>query len=425
MNIYRKMLVCIVVGLMLSSCTERANYKMATSSKSASYLEVGQELAFILEQDLGTSIQVLSNESLGSNLNVKLLAQQEVDFALAQGDTRLEHGEEYRKGSNKIRTILPLYPEILFIIYPDSIKASSLEELVKGRRVGLGPAKGGTASFMQKLFDHYGISKESYTAVYTPYNENVISGQIDISCALTGYNNDRVFKMLIDQHHKIFSLGEVELAFKGSSVDGFCLVHGPARPFIIPKSTYMSQPHKPVLTVAVDATLLAHESIDKYLVHNIVASIFNNKQFLASLNTLFSGLTEEFDYNNLNYPLHEGARMYLERDKPSFVERHGKLLGSILLAIVTGIPMLYRWNQQRKKDSIDRFYNELMEIEDVLEEATDLETVRVCEKRVKKVREAAYDGLINEKLDANPSFRIFTDLLKEVRDVLDRKKREF
>jgi len=229
-------------------------------------------------------------------------------------------------------------------------------------------------------------------------------------------------KMLTKEGLKIFSLGDANLANKGSSVDGFCLIHGPARPFIIPKFTYTTKPAKPILTMAVDATLLAHSTIDKYLIYNLVESIFENKQYLSSRNTLLMGISEGFDHSNLNYPLHEGARMYLERDKPSFIERHGKLLGSILLAIVTGIPMVYRWNQQRKKASIDRFYHKLLEPEIKIAEANSPETLEASALEAKQIRDDAYRALIEEKLDANPAFRIFTDLLKEVRIQLEVKR---
>ncbi len=412
---------------LLSSCTDTGPYKLATSSKSASYLEVGQELAYLFETEPGVKLQVMSNEDMGSDLNVRLLGEQEVDFALAQGDTKMETPDLASAGLSDyhVKTVIPLYPEILFIIYPDTIKASTLNELVKGRKVGMGPKQGGTASFMKRLFGHYGIADDEYEAVYTSYSENVVSEQIQVSCALTGYNNTRIQEMLTRKGLAIFSLGDANLANKGSSVDGFCLIHGPARPFIIPKFTYTTKPKEPILTMAVDATLLAHSTVDKYVVYNLAEAIFENKQYLSSRNTLLTGITESFDHSNLNYPLHEGARMYLERDKPAFVERHGKLLGSILLALVTGIPMVYRWNQQRKKDSIDRFYKKLLKLEDRISAARELEALEACETEMKQIRDDAYTALISEKLDANPAFRIFTDLLREVRDQLEIKRGSF
>ncbi|MFT5915641.1 MAG: TRAP-type uncharacterized transport system substrate-binding protein, partial [Flammeovirgaceae bacterium] len=339
-----------------TSCQDSKTYTMATSSESASYLRVGEELSKLFELETDVKIKVLSGENMGSDRNIHLLSNLEVDFAFAQGDTKIKGSDiEDFKGNHHIKTVLPLYPEVLFIIYPDSIEADNLSDLVRGRTVGFGPKGGGTSSFMHRLLQHYGIEDNEYQTVYSAYGENVVSDKISISCALTGFNNQRIYNMLAEGH-KIFSLGDPDLAYKGSSVDGFCLIHGPAHPFIIPKFTYMKQPAQPILTVAVDAILYTHEEVDKYVIYNLTEAIFNNKQYLGNKNQLLTQITEDFDGTDLNYPLHEGARMYLERDKPNFIERYSKLIGSILLALVTGIPMVYRTYKQKKKDKIDQFY---------------------------------------------------------------------
>ncbi len=394
---------------------------MATSTESASYLRVGEELAKLFELETDVKIDVLSSEHMGSDRNIHMLSNLEVDFAFAQGDTKIKGSDiEDFKGNHHIKTVLPLYPEVLFIIYPDSIEAENLSDLVRGRKVGFGPKDGGTASFMHRLLEHYGIEGNEYEAVYSSYEENVVSEHITISCALTGFNNQRIYKML-SKGHKIFSLGDPNLAYKGSSVDGFCLIHGPAHPFIIPKFTYMKQPAEPILTIAVDAILYTHEEVDKYVIYHLTEAIFNNKQYLGSKNQLLTQITENFDQNNLNYPLHEGARMYLERDKPNFIERYSKLLGSILLALVTGIPMAYRTYKQKKKDKIDQFYELALASEEKVDKANSMEELLEIQQEMNVIRKKAYQLLIDERLDANPSFRIFTDLVHDVGLRLERK----
>ncbi len=407
------------------SCQDSKTYTMATSTESASYLRVGEEMAKLFELETDVKIKVLSGENMGSDRNIHLLANLEVDFAFAQGDTKIKGSDiENFKGNHHIKTVLPLYPEVLFIIYPDSIEAENLSDLVRGRKVGLGPKDGGTASFMHRLLEHYGISDNEYEAIYSSYEENVVSEQIAISCALTGFNNQRIYNMLA-KGHKIFSLGDPNLAYKGSSVDGFCLIHGPAHPFIIPKFTYMKQPVEPILTIAVDAILYTHEEVDKYVIYHLAEAIFNNKQYLGSKNQLLTQITENFDENDLNYPLHEGARMYLERDKPNFFERYGKILGSILLALVTGIPMAYRTYKQKKKDKIDQFYELALASEEKVDKANSMEELLEIQQEMNVIRKKAYQLLIDERLDANPSFRIFTDLIHDVGLRLERKMMDF
>ena len=422
--LFPRLLLCSLFVVLLS-CSDQSSFQMATSTQSASYLQVGEDLSELVRVETNLNIDVLSNENMGSEMNIHMLSENKVDFALAQGDTKIQ-GEALAefKRKNHIKTILPLYPEVLFIIHPDSIQADNLVELVRGRKVGLGPENGGTANFMLKLFEHFGIDSSMYTPVYTSYKENIISNKIDISCALTGYNNLRITQMLVQDQHKIFSLGNPELAFKGSSVDGFCLVHGPARPFILPKYTYMNQPERPILTVAVDAILFTHDKVDKYKVYQITETIFKNKQYLGNKNQLLANIRENFDLNDLNYPLHEGARMYLERDKPTFIERYSKLIGSVIVALVTGIPMAINWYKRRRKDQIDRFYKAVLDEESKIHQVQTEEELQAIRQKIYSLRNKAFHLLIDERLDANPAFRIFTDLLQETSRQIDMKAQE-
>ncbi|MGB0521665.1 MAG: TAXI family TRAP transporter solute-binding subunit [Flammeovirgaceae bacterium] len=423
--IIKRFLILLLTLALFSACEKKRKYKLATSTESASYVQVGQDLVKLFELETESQFEVLSGVNLGSDLNIHLLADFEVDFALAQGNTKIKGSSlDDFKSNHHIKTVSPLYPEILFIIYPDSIQETSLTSLIRGRKIGLGPKDGGTASFMHKLLKHYGLAPNEYTPVYTSYEQNVISPEIEISCALTGYNNARIYDMLVHQGHNIFSLGDPNLAFKGSSVDGFCLINGPARPFILPKFTYMNQPMEPILTVAVDAMLFTHEDVDKYTVYHLTESLFENKQYLANKNPLLVNMREHFDLNDLNYPLHEGARMYFERNKPSFIERYSKLIGSALVAIATGLPMLFSWYQRRKKDRIDRFYKSLVELEQQTRTLTTKEELEACQNELFALRKDAYEQLINEKLDADPSFSILTNLLADVTNLLKIKKEE-
>jgi len=427
MMMLKRISILFLTILLFASCEENRKYQLATSTESASYLQVGRDLVELFELETDSKFEVLSGENLGSDMNIHLLADLKVDFALAQGNTKIKGSTlEDFKSNHHIKTVAPLYPEILFIIYPDSLEteSTSLKDLIKGKRVGLGPKDGGTASFMQKLLTHYGIADHEYQAVYTAYDANVISDQIDISCALTGYNNPRIYDMLVNQKHHIFSLGDPNLAFNGSSVDGFCLINAPARPFVLPKFTYMNQPAKPILTVAVDAMLFTHEEIDKYMVYRLTESLFENKQYLANKNPLLVNMREKFDLNDLNYPMHEGARMYFERDKPSFIERYSKLIGSALIALVTGLPMAFNWYRQRRKDRIDRFYRALMEEETKIKEAQTLEDLQTSQQKINALRVDAFEQLIDERLDANPSFVILTDLFHGVSALLEKRKGE-
>ncbi|HQL71211.1 MAG TPA: TAXI family TRAP transporter solute-binding subunit [Bacteroidales bacterium] len=125
---------------------------------------------------------MLEDKELGSFVNCKKLYSGEVDFAIAQNDTRIS-GFISADGSvvdSKIRTVLPLYPEILFIVYADSIAANDIGELVTGRRIGVGPHNSGTHRFFKPISITV-ASIALYTPLYIPHGLKTLYPKTSIS----------------------------------------------------------------------------------------------------------------------------------------------------------------------------------------------------------------------------------------------------
>ncbi len=80
---------------------------------------------------------------------------------------------------------------------------------------------------------------------------------------------------------------------------------------------------------------------------------------------------------------------------------------------------MYRLYEIRRKDRIDEFYEQILSIRDSLpqQDTVDIAAVR---RQVRGLQDEALQMLIEEKLAADESFRIFmslsNDLLDELRD---------
>jgi hypothetical protein len=72
---------------------------------------------------------------------------------------------------------------------------------------------------------------------------------------------------------------------------------------------------------------------------------------------------------------------------------------------------LVRWGMRKKKNRIDTFYIRALAIKKraIMTSAPEL----LSELNV--LEQEAYDALVDEKLAPNESFRIFTDLLNQIR----------
>jgi TRAP transporter TAXI family solute receptor len=412
----------------LTSChTDKKDFVLATASKSSTYYDVGNILSQVINKESDYKIAILSNDSLNTITNCNLLKLNKVDLALAQNDTPFDviMHDSLSANNSKLRSLFPIYSEILFIIAPDSIHTNSLDELIIGKRIGMGPENSGTAKFLKVLFSKFGISDSSYTPVFTPFGKNLLSNDsIDVSCAITGFNNARIKHMLENEHGVIFSLDNYELLHRGSTVDGFCMKYPRSEPFIIPKKIYSTQPEKPVLTVAIKSVLLTHSDIDDLDIYHLVETIFKNTQLLANHDALLGELTENFDPNKLNFPLHDGMKMYLERNKPSFFERYAELVGvlfSILVVSIGAINTFKKGLVKKKKDRIDVYYELILKIEDEIIDTNQITDLELLSNKIRKLKKKAFKLLVDEEVEANESFRIFISLSNDTLELIDKK----
>jgi len=152
-NIGVNIILSSVILAAFTCCSnKKKEYVMATSSPGATYNNIGKSIAEIWEMNGLGKIKVLEGTELNSKTNCLLLIDRKADFAFVQNDTRVEEFVTYNVIDSKIRTVLPVYPEILFIVYHDSLKPKSLKDMVMGRNVAIGPTTSGTARFMKILF---------------------------------------------------------------------------------------------------------------------------------------------------------------------------------------------------------------------------------------------------------------------------------
>lgn len=419
---------CVIITLSIFfNCSDgKSVYQFATASKGSTYYDVGRIIVNRLRKENIINLKLMEGIKLGSIENCKMLFEKKIDFALAQNDTSIDFtiSEKGEIRNPDISTILPLYPEILYLIYKPNVNPSSLRELVKGKKIGMGPENSGTAGLLRILFAEFGIKEEEYIPVHTSFADNLLSNKIDVSCAVTGFNNKRIIKML-DEGGKLFSLGNYSYANNGSAVHGFCMKYPHARSFIIPQNTYGTEPKLPILTVVVDSVLLTRKDMDEEVVYKITKFLLENKQLISIENPILNALTENFNAGILNFPLHSGTRRYLERNEPTYLERYAELIGvlfSIFLASIGSATTLLKWRKQKKKDRIDVYYNDVIAIGREVENETDNERISDAIHKIKALRDQAFELLVAEKLIADESFRIFITLTHDVMNDIRIKK---
>ena len=125
-----------------------------------------------------------------------------------------------------------------------------------------------------------------------------------------------------------------------------------------------------------------------------------------------------FDVSGSAFVLHPGALAYLRRDEPDMYERYSgiaEVVVTMMIGLVTGIYAVFRIVSIRRKNRIDEFCREALTIRNGVESAAQTGAALTA---LKALQDRAYDLMIQEKLTADESFRIFITLTNDIIDDL-------
>jgi len=396
----RSIFIIIIVVLGLTCCTESKKLKLAIPMKGTAAYKVGLELSEYLNS-LGWEIQLVEGTEYFGSKALTAIVDKDIDIAFIQND------QAHTRESNDIRTILPLYPNINYIFYRSHLKPDNLHDLLINNSVLLSYDD---EVFYKSLFDYYGVNIDSVDLTLVEmvdtvedFIDMVNNGKYDVLCVFAAIHNPYIKEML-ENNWEIFSLGDISYSNRGSSVEGFCMNYPRTKPFIVPRNFFGQKPSIPIYTVVLDELLVTHEKTDKTLIYDFVNDIYEGRHYLSQSEKLFIHITEDFDQDALNFPLHDGTVNYLKRDQPSFLERYAEAIGvifSVLVVLYGGFTSI----KKIRKERIDKYYKKVMLCDNLAE--------------LKKLSNEAVNQLQNEKLTADESFTIFLSLVEKRRQEIE------
>ena len=311
-----------------------------------------------------------------------------------------------------VRAVLPVFQSVLHVLVREDFKPASGEQPMRGASFYIMNQSSAGHDFVDLVTRRQGLEPGEYekTTRLEPGETDVIIyfGAIDP-------NNTNWYQ----PGYELVSLAHEFNPQRQFYQEGIGYSAPNMQPASIPALTYFLPGNaEEVQTVAVDTLLVARKDVPVPLVYELTRTFLEQKpRFVAIAPALFSGINESFDPLDLSFPLHAGARRYLYRDEPGLLERYAEsinLLVYLTFLVLTGFLGFARWRAQRKKDRIDRFYAHVLQVRD---RASDEDPTALL-RELEELEREAFDSLIREKLAANESFRIFTDLLADTRQRL-------
>lgn len=316
--------VAILATGILASQNVRAadekNYLLATASTGGTYYPVGVAISTLTKVKLQPTMKIGMSaiSSAGSGENIKLLRDNEAQFAILQGLYGYYawegKGPLAQDGPQKeLRSISMLWQNVEhFTVLTEKAKTGTIADMadMKGDRMSMGKKNSGTIGSNEVILSNLGIDiNKDYDLIYVGYGPSadaLQNGQISGMSTPAGVPASAVTRALASMGDKATLLGFTEE--QAQKADGGL---GLWTPYLIPASAYPGL-EKDVMTIAQPNFLAVRADIDDETVYQITKTLYENLPFLNAIHKATKAMSLEKALDGLPMPLHPGAARYFK-----------------------------------------------------------------------------------------------------------------
>ena len=195
--------------------------RIGTASQGGAFYPVGQAISSLVNKHAKglTMVPVVTG---GSVQNPKLVNKKEVDIAITNNNLAVfanKGAAMYKKaGQMNLRAIGALHFSVLHMMTLENSSISTISDL-KGKRVAIGPAGGGTIPFTKQILGLHGLNIKDIKPVFLSYADGfsqLADGNVDAAFALSGYPAGAVVQAQVNKSLKFIKLapGKLEQGLK-------------------------------------------------------------------------------------------------------------------------------------------------------------------------------------------------------------------
>ena len=316
----KKLLIYAVLTLAIGACTDELNrsrpYILTTATTGGTYYPVGVALATIahaqLNETKGISLTAIS--SAGSLENVKLLRDNQAQFALLQGPFGAWswNGEgPVSKPQTHVRSVSAMWQNVEhFVLLSELAKTGEIMDLddLDGERFVLGARNSGAEQTGRFILDTLGIDYEKkFNLAYMGYGPttsaiqdgNIVGMNIPAGAPVSSIT--QAYAMLGDRL--------TILNWTQETLDKLNAKYPLWDWYDFPPGTYPNQ-NKLIRTIGSPNVLVTRSDIPEDVVYNVTKVIWENLATLQEIHGATKDMRLEIAIDGLGAPLHPGAIRY-------------------------------------------------------------------------------------------------------------------
>lgn len=302
-------IAAVVFGLLCSVVSANsAELRMGTASQGGAFYPVGQAISSLVGK-YAEELTMVPIVTQGSVENPRLVNKGEVDVGITNNNLSVLANKgvgPYKKsGAMNLRSLGSLHFSILHMMTLDGSPINSIADL-KGKRVAVGPAGGGTIPFLNQVLGLQGMTIDDITPSFLSYSDGfsqLADGNVDAAFALSGYPAGAVMQAQANKKLKFIKLSDDELAAALEKYKNYNKV-------VVPMDVYNTDNDGVVL--GVNNMLIVDAGMDDTTAFEITKAIYDHMDEFRAENALANQIEPERSLS-LKIPLHPGAEKYFKK----------------------------------------------------------------------------------------------------------------
>ena len=352
-----------------------------------------------------------------SSRNVSLLKGAQVDLGTIEASSPPIEGLGF---------VADLFPDYFILVARGGSPLFRVSDL-PGKRIALPDYGTIEQQSFWAIADHYGLSASAFR--FFPRStvsatQMLLAGNVDAAFFLSSIRDPAIIAFITEANIRRVPLRFIEV----DQAAAMAL----KRPFLTPATIVRGAfggaptlPRTDITTAALHRILAASETADTAAVAELTRVMFEHRLDLLirmPLSSAIAGPTE----NGIALPLHEGARQFYDRDKPSFLQENAEPMALIVTLVTIFLSLLLALRRAllaRQKNRADDHNQTLLQLSRRARAATSLDELMAVRTELFDLTERVVEALDEDKVTED-GFRSFAAIWESVRTVVRDRRAE-